>query len=135
MMTHIVMCVKDKLSPGKIPARLEAIFKILSKTTYSFLPDVEGTISKLGTELADESRYSRAGDTSVGHPEDSVGEFTASFVACATRFWPALTAAVTNAQSAGDQGGSAKGTELLKLYQEAWDLIDANYMPLGPRPY
>jgi hypothetical protein len=134
-MTHIVTGVKDKLSPGKIPARLEAIYKILSKTTYSFLADVEGTGSKLGTELADESRYSRAGDTSVGHPETSVSEFTASFVTCATLFWPSLIVAITDAQKAGDRGGGTKGTDLLKLYQEAWDLIDANYMPLGPRMY
>ncbi len=134
-MTHIVMDVKDNLSSGKIPKRLETVFKILSKPTFSFLPDVEGTGSTRGTELADESRYSGAGDTAMGHPEDNVSEFTASFVTCATLFWPSLTASITNAQQAGDQGGGTKGTELLKLYQEVWDLIDANYMPLGPRLY
>lgn len=134
-MTHIVMGVKDKLSPTKIPARLEAIFKTLSQTTYAFLTDVEGTGSKLGTELVDESRYSRSGDASVGHPEDNVGEFTASFVACATLYWPALTATIVSAKEAGNKGGGDAGTDLLKLYQEAWDLIDANYMPLGKRLY
>ena len=89
----------------------------------------------MGTGLADESRYSGAGDTAVGHPEDSVSEFTASFVTCATLFWPKFTADITKAQIAGDKGGSSQGTTLLKLYQEAWDVIDANYMPLGPRPY
>jgi len=134
-MTHIVMGVKDRLSPAKIPTRLEDIFNILSKPNFPFLADVEGTGSKRGTELVDESRYSGGGDTSVGHPEDNVGEFAASFVACARLYWPTLTAAIFSAQEAGDKGGGTAGTDLLKLYQEAWDLIDAHYMPLGKRLY
>ena len=58
-----------------------------------------------------------------------------TIVTCATLFWPSLIAAIANAQIAGDRGGGAKGIELLKLYQEVWDLIDANYMPLGLRLY
>ncbi len=102
---------------------------------YSFIPDPEGTGEQRGVSLADESRYSGANDPLVGHPADSADEFVASFVTSATLFRAAFVAAMVEAQTAGNARGGGGGTYLRKLYSQAWDLISARYVPLGPNPF
>jgi hypothetical protein len=102
---------------------------------YRFIPDPEGTREFRGTALADESRYSGAGEVSVGHPDTSVGEFVASFVASATLFRTQFVAAVLAAEAAAIALGGGGGTYLRRLYRRAWHLIDAKYVPLGPNPF
>ncbi len=102
---------------------------------YRFISDPEGTGEFRGTALADESRYSGAGEVSTGHPENSVGEFVASFVASATLFRTQFVAAVLAAETAATALGGRGGIYLRRLYRRAWQVIDAKYVPLGPNPF
>lgn len=101
---------------------------------YSFLPDPEGTGERRGASLADESRYSGASE-STGHPADSLGEFVASFVTCATMFRTRFVADVIAAEAAGNTRGGGGGSYLRGLYRRAWTRIDVRYVPLGANPF
>ena len=101
---------------------------------YSFLPDPEGTGERRGASLADESRYSGASET-TGHPADSLGEFVASFVTCATLFQTQFVADVLAAEAAGNTRGGGGGSYLRGLYRRAWNRIDVRYVPLGTNPF
>jgi hypothetical protein len=101
---------------------------------YSFIPDPEGTRELRGASLADESRYSGASETS-GHPADSLGEFVASFVTCATLFRGPFVAAVLDAETGARARGGSGGTYVRGLYRQAWSRIDARYVPLGANPF
>ena len=101
---------------------------------YSFITDPEGTRQLRGVSLADESRYSGSSDT-TGHPADSLGEFVASLVTCATLFRASFVADVLAAEAAGNARGGHGGTYLRGLYRRAWNRIDARYVPLGSNPF
>jgi hypothetical protein len=101
---------------------------------YRFIPDPEGTGELRGVSLADESRYTGASEY-IGHPSQSVSEFAASFVACATVFRAQFVAAVLAAEAAGNAQGGGGGSYLRRLYRQAWRTIDARYVPLGPSPF
>jgi hypothetical protein len=100
---------------------------------YSFIPDPEGTGEFRGVSLADESRYTGAAEN-TGHPADSLGEFLASFVTCATVYRGDFVADVAAAESAGNARGGGGGTYLRQLYRRAWEMIAARYVPLGASP-
>jgi hypothetical protein len=120
-------------SIGRDPG-LAAIFIDLLQQ-FPFIPDPEGTAEFRGVSLADESRYSGAGDVSTGHPADSVSEFVASFVTSATRFRTQFVAAVQAAEAAGNAAGGRRGSDLRGLMARAWTLIDSRYVPLGASPF
>lgn len=101
---------------------------------YSFLPDPEGTGERRGASLADESRYTGSSEN-TGHPADSLGEFVASFVTCATLFRTRFLADVVAAETAGNTRGGGGGSYLRNLYRRAWNLIDTKYVPLGTNPF
>jgi hypothetical protein len=102
---------------------------------YTFIPDPEGTAEFRGVSLADESRYSGASEIATGHPATSVSEFISSFVASATIFRVAFVAAVLAAETAGHARGGRGGSYLRGLYRQAWERIDARYVPLGANPF
>jgi hypothetical protein len=102
---------------------------------YTFIPDPEGTGEFRGVSLADESRYSGAGDVSAGHPAESVSEFAASFVASAKAFREQFEAAVLAAEAAGNARGGRGGSYVRRLYRHAWRIIDEKYVPLGANPF
>lgn len=118
---------------GSDPALASVWVELLRR--YSFIPDPEGTGELRGVSLADESRYSGAGDVSTGHPADSVGEFVASFVTSATQFRSQFVAAVLAAEAAGNATGGRGGSYLRGLMGRAWTLIDGRYVPLGTNPF
>src|SRR5438105_3447885 len=118
---------------GEDPELADVWVELLRR--YGFIPDPEGTRELRGTALADESRYLGASDVAVGHPEDSVSEFLASFTASATLFRTDFVAAVLAAETAGNAKGGGGGTYLRRLYRRAWSLIDKKYVPLGPNPF
>jgi hypothetical protein len=101
---------------------------------YAFTSDPEGTGERRGASLADESRYSGASE-STGHPADSLGEFVASFVTCATLFRTPFVADVLAAETAGNARGGGGGSYLRALYRSAWNRIDVRYVPLGANPF
>jgi hypothetical protein len=101
---------------------------------YAFIPDPEGTGERRGASIADESRYSGASE-STGHPADSLGEFVASFVTCATLFRTQFVADVLAAETAGNARGGGGGSYLRGLYRRAWQRIDLRYVPLGANPF
>jgi hypothetical protein len=101
---------------------------------YSFIPDPEGTRELRGVSLADESRYSRSTEN-TGHPADSVSEFIASFVTCATLYRTQFVADVLAAEAAGNIKGGGGGTYMRGLYRRAWSRIDTRYVPLGANPF
>jgi hypothetical protein len=102
---------------------------------YHFIPDPEGTGEFRGVSLADESRYSGAGDISSGHPADTAGEFVASFVTSATQFRTQFVAAVLAAEAAGNATGGRAGSYVRGLMGRAWRLIDSKYVSLGASPF
>lgn len=102
---------------------------------YSFIQDPEGTGELRGTSLADESRYSGASEITSGHPQHGVGEFVASFTACAMTFPAEFRAAVLAAEAAGNARGGRGGSYVRSLYRRAWNRIKARYSPLGANPF
>ncbi|MCI0744228.1 MAG: hypothetical protein L0Y58_02380 [Verrucomicrobia subdivision 3 bacterium] len=101
---------------------------------YPFMPDPEGTGERRAVSLADESRYSGASET-TGHPADSLGEFVASFVTCATLFKTQFVADVLATEASGNTRGGGGGSYLRGLYRRAWNRIDVKYVPLGTNPF
>jgi hypothetical protein len=120
-------------SVGQDPELADVWIELLRR--YGFITDPEGTGELRGVSLADESRYSGSNDPGTGHPADSVFEFIASFVTCATLFKTAFVADVLASETAGNAKGGGGGTYLRRLYRKTWNLISAKYVPLGSNPF
>lgn len=101
---------------------------------YSFISDPEGTREFRGVSLADESRYAGVIER-IGHLADSVSEFVASFVTCATLFHSQFVADVLAAETAGNAKGGGGGSYLRRLYRRVWSRISSRYVPLGANPF
>ncbi len=101
---------------------------------YTFIQDPEGTGEFRGASLADESRYLGMNDN-IGHPADSIGEFVASFVTCASMARTQFVDAVNQAANAGNARGGRGGSYLKSLFRRSWNIISSTYVPLGGNPF